>query len=76
MTAAPAPVDPATAGRAEVDRELLVDRLHAERPQAPRERVAWAVDRAMADLADARVGAYLPILVERRARRTLADEVG
>lgn len=54
-----------------VDRAVIIDRLSARFPELGGDEVAAAVDRAAGRLADARVDGYLPILVERLARRDL-----
>lgn len=55
------------------DRSGIVDRLHARNPVMCRDLVDDAVTRAVDRLAGARVEHYLPILVERLARRELHD---
>lgn len=60
----------------ELDGTAVTDRLHARYPEVPRARVAAAVDRAAEQLSDARVDSFLPILVERLARRDLTGDCG
>lgn len=55
------------------DRSGIVDRLHALNPGVGRDLVDDAVTRAVDRLAGASVEHYLPLLVERLARRELHD---
>lgn len=49
----------------------LIERLQAEFPDLTDEAVGNAVRRSAEEFADARIDAYLAILVERSARRLL-----
>ncbi|QUH02211.1 hypothetical protein HUO13_16660 [Saccharopolyspora erythraea] len=59
-----------------LERELALvnDELARKFPAVPRERVSSAVDIAASEyVPTARIANYLPILIERRARRYLSD---
>lgn len=53
--------------------KVIVEKLTAEFDQIPPDRVARVVEEQRAELADARIWEYVPLLIESAARRRLAQ---
>jgi hypothetical protein len=52
--------------------ERLVERLTGQFPELPRDEIVRTVHGEYAEYADSRIRDFVPVLVERRARRELA----
>jgi hypothetical protein len=57
-------------------RAIVLQRLVDAHPEVPGEELSRALDRATPPLAGARVTQYLPVLLERAARRQLQTAGG